>query len=143
MDDLKDKAQQYMKMGLGKLADRMMVFPRTFRWTFHPINHDEAHWWFHKLNVDYKNKVIEIQVYDDTDGLVQAWMEDITHDAASRQAYLRHYDGCGRLLYVIDFIGLDTEEHKVQYDYSSSEVLTHTIRLSFKLSKRTNKINVH
>lgn len=141
--DLKDKAKQFMSMGLGKLGDPGTIFPRCFRWTFHPINHDDTRWWFQKIKVDYKEKVMEIKVYDDVDGQVHGWLEDVMYDAASRQAQLRHYDGCGRLMYTVDFIGLEVMTHNIQYDYATSDVLTHTLKLSFKRSKRTNKLHIN
>jgi hypothetical protein len=139
----KEKAEKFMNMGLGKLASPEIIFPRAFRWTFHPAGHDETRWWFTKLKVDYKNKFIEINAYDDVKGEVHAWLNAMTTDASCREAQLRHYDGCGRTIYVIDFMGLEVQEHTVTYDYGSSEVITHVLKISFRRAKRTNDLHIN
>lgn len=137
-----DKVKKFMGMGLGKLAAPDTIFPRTFRWTFHPVNHEETRWWFQKIKVNYKEKSLEISVYDDVKGQVHEWLEDVANDEASRMAQMRHYDSCGDLLYTVDFLGMYIEEHSVEYDYGKSEVLTHNLKLSFRRTKRTNNLNI-
>lgn len=140
----KDQPERYQRMGLPEdWCKPSMVFVRAFRWTLTAPNHDKISTWVVKINVNYKEKLIELSAYEDLDGNVHEWITDMIGDAASRQIVINHFDGCGHLLFNNTYSGIEVKDHKVEYDYSLSDVLTHKLKLSYRHIKRSSNLTVN
>ena len=116
------------------------VFVRTFRWTLDPPNHPDVSAWIQKVNINYKNKTIEIEAYEEIVGITHAWIQDLICDASSREFTINHYDGCGTLLFNIVYSGIEVVDHKVGYNYESSDVLTQKLWLTYRRIKRSGDL---
>lgn len=138
-----DQPEMKQNMGLGKLGGRYVVFVRSFRWTLNAPAYPEITEWVQKINVNYIAKTMEIEVFDETDGHVFQWIEDMMDDTKSVDFTLNHYDGLGNKLFYNNFEGVEVKDHSVSYDYKSSEVVTHKLKLSYKNMKRSSNLKIN
>lgn len=120
-----------------------IIIPRTFRWTFTNENHSDIHWWMKNIKTNYANKEIVIEIFDDAKGIVFNWLQALVNkDKNANSLTLAHLDSCGDVISSINFIGLKVENHLTNYDYSSSEVLTHKVTISYNKIERSNQDHV-
>lgn len=132
-----NQPNMYQKMGLPEdWLKPTTVFVRTFRWTLNAANHPKASMWVQKINVNYKDKTMEIEAFEDADGVVHEWITDMLSDSSARQFAINHYDGCGRVIFTNSYSGIEIKEHKVEYDYKNSDILTHKLKLSYRKNIR-------
>ncbi len=119
------------------------IIPRTFRWTLTNENHPEIHYWMKSIKTDYVNKKIIMQVYDDAKGTVFNWLQALVDkNKNASEATLTHFDSSGETISLISFSGLTLDEHLTEYDYKSSEILTHKVILLYKKANRENQKTV-
>lgn len=138
-----DQPGMTQNMGLGKLAGKNIVFVRSFRWTLNAPDYPEITEWVQKISVNYVAKTMEIEAFDEADGFVFQWIADMMDDTKSVDFVLNHYDGCGYKLFYNSFEGIQVKDHSVGYDYESSEVVTHKLKLSYKNMKRSSNLKVN
>lgn len=143
-DPNKNQPDMYQQMGLPTdWIQPNTVFVRTFRWTLNVPNHPKVNMWIQKINVNYKDKMVEIEAFEDAHGCVYEWLVDIISDSASRNFTINHYDGCGKIIFTNNYLGIEIKDHKVAYDYLNSDVLTHKLKLSYRNLKRSNNLTVN
>lgn len=114
------------------------IFPRAFRWVLTSKEHPKIHWWMNKLNTDLLNRTIDLVAYEDSDSTIFNWIQSILEER-SQEILLDHLDPSGNSLFVLEFTKLKITEHSCGYDYASSEVLSHRLKISFEQVKRTKK----
>lgn len=117
--------------------------PRTFRWTLRSPDYPEIHWWAKEIVTDYKNRCIDVSIYDDKDGHVFNWIQSILKEGDKKELKLFHLDADEKPMYVLTFKELEIIDHKTNYDYSSSKVLTNRIIISFKKIERKNNLDIN
>jgi len=142
-DPNKDQPNKLKNMGLGDLGSPRMIFVRTFRWTLEAPSHPKVNMWVQKFNANYKDKTVEIEAFEDMDGHVHEWITDIVADACPRNFIINHYDGCGNTIFTNTYSDIEIKEHKVEYDYSKSDVLTHKLKMSYRQLQRSSNLTIH
>lgn len=121
-----------------------IVIPRTFRWTLTNENYPDIHYWMKSLKTDYAGKKLIIEVFDDAKGTIFNWLQALVdNEKAASGITLTHLDGCGTAISLITFAGLKIEDHLTNYDYGSSEILTHKVIIGYKNVKRINELSIH
>lgn len=113
-------------------------FPRTFRWTMESNLHPEIKTWFKRLKTDYASKKIEAEVYDEAQGVVFNWLQDILN-SVKQELILVHLNATGKSLGILSFSGLKLVSHETEYDYAKNSVLTHKVTISYDKIARKNE----
>lgn len=113
------------------INNKEIVFPRSFRFTFHPESNNDLHWRVTKVNVDYVSRRIALALYELDDLSTHEWLTYLLGKKAKETVTIRTYDGCGNELYSLKFKNIKLESHYVPYNYASSEAVTHRITLTF------------
>lgn len=126
--------QKTNNMGVGSLANPKTIFVRTFRWTFASEGLSEQ--FVKQVNFHFKQKTIDLQAYEvflggDNKVDLLMWL-----DNDPKEAVFTTYDGCGTMLYRYHFKGLKLVKDDCEFDYSSSEVATHMITLTYETMER-------
>lgn len=133
--------ENFKNMGVSNhpgLSDNTII-PRSFRWTLSNDEHPQIHWWMQSVLTDYINKNIKIDIFDDAKNDVFNWLQALVdQEVASTNLKLTHFDGAGNTITIINFGGLKLKEHTVQYDYKSSDVLTHKLTVCYNKISRTS-----
>jgi hypothetical protein len=115
------------------------IVPRTFRWTLSTENHTDIRWWVRTVKNNCCNKTLNIKVFDDAKGVVFNWIQDlINREKATSSLKIEHLDGGGNAIAVINFIGVKITDHFTNYNYDSSDILTHELILSYSKMDRVN-----
>ena len=148
MDKVKVKFKENKKsptMSMGfqghPIASPQVVIPRTFRWAISSENHTEIHWWIRAVKNNCCGKTLHIKVFDDAKGAVFNWIQDlINKEKTTSNLKLEHFDGAGNQITIINFIGVKITDHSTNYNYDSSEVLTHELTLTYSKIERQNNI---
>jgi hypothetical protein len=105
-----------------------MPIPRTFRWLLSSKNYPNIQLWMKQVNIDYLNKVLDIQVYDDAAGGVFSWLEsNHTEDKLT----MAHLDVTQIPFCTSEFSNLMLTSHTAAYDYAKSDVLTHFVKIKY------------
>lgn len=121
-----------------------IIIPRTFRWTLTNENHADIHWWMKNIKTNFVDKEIIIEMFDDAKGVVFNWLQALVNkDKDANAITLAHLDGCGDEISSINFLGLKIKNHITEYDYGSSEILTHKVTISYNRIDRTNRPDVN
>jgi hypothetical protein len=109
-------------MGIGRKGDPCITFARKFRWTLASEGLPEH--FFNKVKIDYKNKTIDFDYLDVTDGKegfhAHAWADNLDNRPQTTLT-LKTYDGCGRTLYTVVFKQLRLLGFKADFDYAVSD----------------------
>lgn len=138
-----DQPEMMQNMGLGKLSGKDIVFVRTFRWTINAPEYPNITEWVQKISVNYVAKTMEIEVFDEIDGYVFQWITDMMEANKSVDFTLNHYDGIGKKLFYNCFENVKVKDHCVDYNYKSSEVVTHKLKLSYKKMRRSSNLKIN
>jgi len=131
-------------MGLGKLGNPSIVFPREFRFLLESKLLPDLHHFVKLVTLDYKSKTLYIEVletYGEENhcGKMDNWVREFLRNSESNEELtLTTYDGCGTALYKISFTDLSVDGHQMNFSYDSSEVATQKIRFRFENSVREN-----
>lgn len=125
-------------MGIGPLGSKDVIFVRQFRWT---IGSDALPEYFTKtVKFDFAKKLIHLGYFEiyhpDYNGEpLQNWLDG---PFKKDTLVFRTYDGSGNLLYEQTFSDLGIVEDSSSFDYSSSEVSTRQLTISYKETSRKN-----
>jgi hypothetical protein len=131
--------------------------PRQFRWTLRSEQHPDIENWMRFVNLDLSNRCLDIQVMEDPELKVYSWVSSFPHKRLSRDGktptdafdklILSCYDGLGKVIYALKLSHLRLIEHKCPFDYDSSDVVTHHLKVEFdyteKLFEGDDKPNVN
>jgi hypothetical protein len=105
-----------------------MPIPRTFRWLLSSKTHPDIQLWMKQVNIDYLNKVIDIQVYDDAAGEVFRWLES---NHTGDMLTMAHLDATQIPFCSSEFSDLMLTSHTAEYDYAKNDVLTHFVKIKY------------
>ena len=143
---IKEKRKPKTRNDMGASNPATMpnaIIPRTFRWTLNNLNHPNIRWWMKLLKTDYINKLLFIEVFDDSKGQVFDWIEALINKVENSDILtLTHFDAQGDSISMIEFKELKLENHITNYDYSNSDILTHKLTISYKKIKRIDELNI-
>jgi hypothetical protein len=118
-----------------------MSVPRTFRWLLSSKTYPTIELWMKKVKTDYLNKSIEIQIYDDAQGEVFKWIDELLQAKSENFLTLTHLAEDGSAFCTTKFQKLTVVEHFTDYDYSKSDVLTHCLKIRYESLHRMNNEN--
>jgi hypothetical protein len=121
-------------MGIpANLSDPYIVFPRTYRFLFIPAKNPDIQYLVTKVSIDFYQQSFDAHIMETAPGLSsQDWVIEMKDKGYSDDYKLIALDGLGNELYVLDFKGANAVWHSVEYDYASSEVVTHHVGFEYK-----------
>ena len=86
------------------------------------------------FEADYHEKVLEIETYETIDGVCHDFiLGGYRGTSLITQTVL---DGCGNVLFNIEFSALRLCGHKIKYDYAKGGVPVHHMKITFEFMKR-------
>jgi hypothetical protein len=113
-----------------------VVFVRKFRWTLSGPHLPEQ--WLKKVEFDWMNKRLYCEVYETfvQPGKVAVidWLESF-EEYANEPLVFTTWDGCGNAIYEYTLHDLTLWKNDSDFDYSSSDVSTRKIVVSFSDAK--------
>lgn len=126
-----DSYDKPASMGLGPIGQEI-VFPRTFRFLLTPKKNPEIQYFTCKAEISYSAKTLNVSVYERQHLQAHDWIMAMITEDSEDDFVLQAMDGCGYKLYVLELRGVKLTGHKVGYDYSSSDVVTHQLNMSYR-----------
>ena len=122
------------QMGIGELGNPSTVFVREFRFIIKGKYLSES---FNKsVSFDYTGKRIFLQIYEVCkEGEIHAhtWADGVENGQyQDEELQLITFDGSGEELYSKKFYNLKVVHRRTRFDYSSNEVGTHEVILSYE-----------
>jgi hypothetical protein len=112
------------------------LYARSFLFLLYTENHRDIHKWIKRLKTDYVKKQIYIEIYEDTQGQTNAFLESLQSNKNKEKLHLDHLNKKKEVVFTMCFAGLTLAKHSAKYDYGSSSVLTHRILLEYKKIER-------
>jgi hypothetical protein len=127
-------------MGLGELGRSDLVFGRKFRWTLEGAGLPEHY--AMTVSIDYVNRILQFRYMDVTlenQGYhALAWCDKIAKGPLENETLrLKTFSGTGHLMLTVVFKGLELLEHVTDFDYASSDVSSHLIKVKYRHVEKT------
>jgi hypothetical protein len=123
------------------LSDPSVIFPRTFRFLFVPAKYPDIRYLITKVVIDYYQQTFNARILETAPGLSsQDWIIEMKDKNYSDDYKLIALDGLGNELYVLDLKGANAVSHSVEYEYASSEVVTHHVGFEYKELVRSKNL---
>lgn len=134
--------KQTDSMGINPLlSSHTNIFPRTFRFLFISKNNPNFQNLVKRVEIDPFVNTLMVYVMEVTDDKMthpHDWLEKISEKDYEDNFSLIAFDGCGNSLYTLEFDKAKAFDLQTEYDYSTSEVVTHKIGIEFDKMTRTN-----
>jgi len=137
-------AQQKTSMGFAghPFATKDATIPRTFRFLIEPKSHPDLRYMAKRVAINYYAKTIEMELYEHPNFQTHDYLLYLADSQnKNHELTLTAFDGCGIKLYLLHFKGVEPEDHRVEYDYAKSDVLTHKLTLTYDEMKRIDNIH--
>lgn len=130
------------KMGIPDiLQSPTTVFPRTFRFLLVSKRNPDFQNFVRRVEIDTFSNSITAYVMELTSkGKTHPheWLDQISDKTYSDDMSLLAMDGCGGVLYTLEFDEVKAYSEKVIYNYDDSDVVTHKIEFEYASMKRTS-----
>lgn len=123
-------------MGIPQPLVNCSIFPRTFRFLLIPQKNPHLQYFIKKAKVKYYEKTLEIDIYENEKNETHDWVLKLSELGYKEDFTLIALNGLGVELYVLQFSGVQGVAHEVDYDYASSEVVTHQLILDYEKMER-------
>lgn len=108
------------------------VFPRKYRYILTPNKDKGIHHFVQSVSVDYYQKSLDLEVIEVNDGSeVRDWILKMGEKDYNDDLILTAFDGIGSIIYVLRFKNTSAVWHNVEYNYKSSDVVTHKLGLEY------------
>ena len=130
-------------MGLSDRIKKQVVWPRSFRFKLYSEKEELVGELVKDVAVDFHKKILTVNLYD-ADKKIHNWAQDLVYGAPDIEDSLKltTYDGCGSPLYDLEFEKVKGVGHKCKFDYSKSDVIYHTVYLSYETVNRTDHVDL-
>ena len=141
IDEINAKKKKKLSMGIGVIGQPGTIFPRQFRWTVASKNCDLAKEYSIKFKSNYVKKTIRFKLMeliapDGKDCPVDEWIRETILNKNKDDLTLTTYDGIGEKLYSLIFSGIEIIDHKSPYDYKSSDIVCHDLKIRYSKVER-------
>jgi hypothetical protein len=127
---------------VGCWLNGSVIFHRDFRFTLHAKGFDKSNQWVKKVNYNLVPRQIEVEYYDismvegeKSINPLRDYINVLLQDDNTDHITLKDYDGCGNVIGTVEFDGCSLVEHHCDYDFGSSEAVTHTLIFEYDFAK--------
>lgn len=110
------------------------AWPRTFRFMFHPEYKPKMSHFMKKVSFDYVGKMISFEIYETPNDEIFDYLSNLKTNPSN--FILTYLDGCGRLLSSTTFTNVVLISHSSDVDYSSSEIITNKVVVTYDSASR-------
>ena len=128
-------------MGLGKLVNFDTIFPSKFRYILECEEYSDLRYSIKEVHVYYKPKIIKIKAFEfltqEQDSELNRWVTDVISERAPINVVLTSLDGCGYAIYKLDINQIEIKRHRLIFEYGTSGLVEHTMKMTYKELKRT------